>query len=157
LSIMTACPCTLAFSRLRTLEDLRVRLGPAFDRAAEAAIPPTFTHSQRGLLTVTVVSRDSSDLELRELYRQISRVTHPVQSVLKRPDEHNLVRKAHLRPQFCEDVCRAVAVSAASILQASDDIEVSVELDESIHPHKAYASLSAKASMLWLNRGDFYV
>jgi GTP cyclohydrolase FolE2 len=148
LKVMTACPCTLQYSRLKSEQNLKDFLGLDFSRSVMKSIPPTFTHSQRGTLTV----KSSSEKELisiTNLYAQVKCVAHLVETVLKRPDEHFLVHRSHSKPQFCEDLCREVAVSVASKLNADDVIEVSAELDESIHPHKAFAKLTIKSSEAW--------
>lgn len=146
--VMTACPCTLQYSRLKSEQNLKYFLGLAFNESVMNSIPPTFTHSQIGTLTVKVTSEQELIL-ITNLYRQINSVSHLVETVLKRPDEHFLVYKSHSKPQFCEDLCREVAVSVASILNADDVIEISSELDESIHPHKAFAKLTTNASDAW--------
>ncbi len=146
LNVMTACPCTLAFSRL----SLGRKLGKISGLPEEtgAALPPTFTHSQPGTVEATV--RSARDLPgLNALYDAIDSAAHLIHAVLKRPDEHELVLRSHQQPQFCEDLARSVAVAVASLCSAGDMIEVTVELDESIHPHKAYASLEMLAERLW--------
>jgi GTP cyclohydrolase FolE2 len=146
-SIMTACPCTLAYSRLKSEKTIRRQLkSPHFVLTEE--LPPTFTHSQSGELTVAVTSTTGLP-DLPDLLRCINAESHMVESVLKRPDEHLLVEKAHRRPQFGEDVCRSVSVAVASILAAGDLLTVSVSLNESIHPHRVYAEISTEASELW--------
>ena len=146
--IMTACPCTLAYSRLKSEKVLRRQMKSG-DFALSEDFPPTFTHSQPGELTVAVTTGGTALPSLPDLLRCIATEAHLVESVLKRPDEHRLVEKAHRRPQFGEDVCRAVAVAVASILEASDRLIVSVSLNESIHPHQVYAEISAEAAELW--------
>lgn len=147
LKIMTACPCTLAYSRLKTVQSLESLSSYDSDLIAEK-LPPTFTHSQPGIAKVEILT-SSTPVSLDRLYEQINSEAHVVESVLKRPDEHSLVEKVHRRPQFCEDLCRSIASSVASILNADDIVKVEVELDESIHPHKVIARLHAEASKLW--------
>jgi GTP cyclohydrolase IV len=148
IKVMTACPCTIKYSRLKAEKNLKQSLGDKFYDSIMQGVPPTFTHSQRGNLSVKV-SSENDLISLRNLYLQISKVAHLVESVLKRPDEHFLVQKSHTKPQFCEDLCREVSISVASEINADDLVEVSVELDESIHPHKAFAKLTIKASEAW--------
>ena len=156
IKVMTACPCTMKYSRLKAKQDLKLCLKDSFHDSIMKAVPPTFTHSQGGTLSVKV-SSENELISLQHLYFCISRVAHLVESVLKRPDEHFLVQKSHIKPQFCEDLCREVSVSVASEINADDFVEVAVELDESIHPHKAFARLSIKASDAWyVNSGEEY-
>lgn len=146
--VMTACPCTLEYSKLIAKQNLKDRLGLHFNKSIMNYLPPSFTHSQRGTLTTKVSSKNNL-ISLNNLHHQINSVAHLVESVLKRPDEHFLVKKSHQKPQFCEDLCREVAVAIASQLGADDKIEITVELDESIHPHKAFSQLTVKAYDIW--------
>lgn len=146
--VMTACPCTLAYSRLKTAESL----APFYEDANLAFVarnfPPTYTHSQPGVVKVQISSQTTL-ISINALYEAVASECHILESVLKRPDEHNLVSKAYERPQFCEDLCRSVANSVSSILSKGNELIVDVELDESIHPHKVKATLKAEASELW--------
>jgi GTP cyclohydrolase-4 len=66
---------------------------------------------------------------------------------LKRPDEYDMVRRAHLRPQFVEDVTRTTAEALASALAAQSidpdgvHIDVAAESHESIHGHDIEAHI----------------
>lgn len=155
LKVMTACPCTLQYSRLKSEKNLQDFLELEFHKSIMNSIPPTFTHSQRGTLTVKV-SSEQNLISITNLYAQVKCVAHLVETVLKRPDEHFLVHRSHSKPQFCEDLCREVAVSVASKLNADDVIEVSAELDESIHPHKALAKLTIHALDAWYFNNNEY-
>jgi len=146
-AIMTACPCTLAYSRLKGEKTLRRRMRNAKFILPED-FPPTFTHSQPGEITVAVASSEALP-PIPVLLRSIASEAHLVESVLKRPDEHRLVEKSHRRPQFGEDVCRAVAVAVASLLGADDQLKVTVSLNESIHSHRVYAEIESEAVSLW--------
>lgn len=145
--IMTACPCTLAYSRLKTVQSLEDLSCVDFDYVAEK-LPPTFTHSQPGIAKVEIVT-SSIPISISKLYEKINSEAHLVEAVLKRPDEHALVEKVYRKPQFCEDICRSIATSVASILNAGDIVKVEIEMDESIHPHKVMAKIQAEASALW--------
>ena len=69
-----------------------------------------------------------------------------IQSVLKRPEEAELVRSAHLKPLFSEDVIREMAKNF--ILRDFPNIEDSFKVKfkilshESIHPHNVFAELT---------------
>lgn len=148
LSIITACPCTLAYSRLKLERSVAqaVHCG-ASDILFNA--PPTFTHSQPGKLHVKVESAEDLPL-LSELIRAVETSCLCNESVLKREDEHRLVEMAHRRPQFAEDVCRAAGAAVASVCGPRALVSVIVELDESIHPHRVRASMHGEANKLWL-------
>jgi len=134
--IMTACPCTLAYS-----------MGKARDRGvqrrhlADPRAVPTFTHSQPGKAKLTVTRSGvsctwPSAMRLRDAVERVCSVRHPV---LKRPDEHRLVERSHRRPQFGEDVVRVIIASLSGELSAGDAVTVETLLDESIHGHQVYA------------------
>lgn len=148
LKVMTACPCTLAYSQLRAKANLEAHVGPV-SLFVLNSMPPTFTHSQSGTLELKVTSIEvppSADV----LYSAILSVAHIVESVLKRPDEHHFIEQVHKTPQFCEDLCRQVAFAVSSSLQENDVVEVFVEMDESIHPHRVFANAKLIARDLWL-------
>ncbi len=148
IKVMTACPCTVTYSRLKLLQNLRCSLQDSYKKQIEEVLPPTFTHSQPGILIVKVTSKENL-ISIQQIYDRVKQVSHLVESVLKRPDEHHLVEKSHTKPQFCEDLCREVANVIAPDLHANDRLEVIAELDESIHPHKAYAKINLQAFEIW--------
>ena len=65
--------------------------------------------------------------------------------MLKRPDEAELVRSAHLKPLFSEDVIREMAKNFIlrdfPNLEDDYEIEFKIESFESIHLHNVYAEL----------------
>lgn len=144
LDIATACPCTLRYSRMKTAQSLGV------DNIE--LVPPTFTHSQPGQVTLEVLGdRELPAISFSQMFSAAGTGAHLREAVLKRPDEHDLVERMHRRPQFAEDVVRAVAMELASFASAETNIHVSTELDESIHPHKAFAACGGKARDFWRN------
>ena len=68
-----------------------------------------------------------------------------IQSVLKRPEEAELVRISHLKPLFSEDVIREMVKNfiLKGFPTLEDDFKVifKIESYESIHPHNVYAEL----------------
>jgi GTP cyclohydrolase-4 len=68
-----------------------------------------------------------------------------IQSVLKRPEEAELVRSAHLNSLFSEDVIREMAKNFIlrdfPNLEDNFAIQFKIESFESIHPHNVYAEL----------------
>jgi GTP cyclohydrolase FolE2 len=133
-AVVTACPCTLAYSSYETVLHLADEFGLEQANAIGGRIR-TYTHSQRGILCVRVGMDD--DCPLGAAYSAMSRGAHLVHDLLKRPDEHDLVRRAHERPQFTEDVVRNVAAEVVTELGAHPDRWVSVSCRnlESIHAH----------------------
>jgi GTP cyclohydrolase FolE2 len=142
-TIITACPCTLAYSSNAAIVELSDVVG--LDTANEIANKLlTFTHSQRATVRI-VADAGPGGLDLPALYRAVTAGAHVVHELLKRPDEHFLVRKAHERPQFTEDVVRDVAAALVLELDASTDLATVVRIEsvaiESIHAHSAASAV----------------
>lgn len=147
---ITACPCMQGY----TLTDLIDHLGLTPDDGVELMRRvPVATHSQRGSVRLSVTARDADTLPgYQHLYRVLAGHTTLTQELLKRPDEYDLVRRAHLAPQFVEDVVRSVASGLVRSLPADDlpdfRVDVTAESHESIHGHDISAQLSARGSDL---------
>lgn len=140
--IMTACPCTLAYSRLLATEIAGQEIG--------RNLPPGFTHSQPGELKLMAQGVLADLPTLEDLVGIALGAAHVRTSVLKRPDEHEFVRKVHERPQFAEDVVRLAASDLACRLHGDVLITAGANLSESIHPHQASANVRAPARELWV-------
>lgn len=138
--VMTACPCTLRFSELKAE---RVLGGPVPD------LPPTFTHSQPGALTVVLSGPVDALPQWQEVVDALEGVAHFREAVLKRPDEHELVERAHRGPQFTEDLTRLALAAVAARVPGHLMVRVSARLFESIHPHTAVSSIEASAASVW--------
>ncbi len=131
--IMTACPCTIMYSRLASERSAGREYGPE--------MPPTFTHSQPGVLEIGVSSDGKSVIALSEILSAAQ-----ASAVLR--DEHELVERAHRRPQFTEDVTRAAAAAVACRVPGDAIVSVRASLAESIHPHRATSSVCVLAADL---------
>lgn len=86
-----------------------------------------------------------------DLYRILQDGSTLTSELLKRPDEYDMVKRAHRRAQFVEDVARETALAAASRLQdLRPDAVVSVHASsyESIHGHDIEALLTSSLSNL---------
>jgi len=138
--VMTACPCTIRYSQLRA---------ESVAGAVAAELPPTFTHSQPGQLELTLEGSPEELPDVRLITRVIEGVAHLRRAVLKRPDEHVLVERAHRFPQFTEDLARSATLAVAAHVAASTRIRTTASLSESIHPHSATSTVEAVASQLW--------
>lgn len=94
---LTACPCTLAYN-----ESL-------FNHHDSTC--PLATHSQRTKTALTIECNSNTALALTfdELIDCLSGALHVSRDLLKRPDEAELILKAHRQPQFVEDVVRETA------------------------------------------------
>lgn len=149
-TIMTACPCTRMYSWYSTVLDLADQVGVELANQIGARLL-TFTHSQRATVRVDV---DGGDLgvPLSVCYDAICASAHVVHELLKRPDEHYLVRQAHERPQFTEDVVRevaaAVALRADQRRQGGNRISATSSALESIHGHTVRSRVEATVDEL---------
>jgi GTP cyclohydrolase IV len=103
-TIMTACPCTRMYSWYSAVLDLADQVGIELANQIGPKLL-TFTHSQRATVQVSI-DGGPFGMPLSVCYEAICASAHVVHELLKRPDEHHLVRQAHERPQFTEDVVR---------------------------------------------------
>jgi GTP cyclohydrolase FolE2 len=146
-AVMTACPCTQAYTWHSTVLALADRFGTDIaDAVGEYFVG--YTHSQRGNLEADVESDDSAALSW--LYAAMESGAQLTYELLKRPDEHELVQRAHGRPQFTEDVARAVAAALlrSAPLDPLGDLVVTCRNVESIHAHDVYAVVRGKVGVL---------
>ncbi len=123
---LTACPCTLSYNEV------------LFNRFSDPC--PMATHSQRSITELSVSSQVYEKFPSHdELVAILAGVLHVSQDLLKRPDETELVLKAHRSPQFAEDTVREVAQAAGDALQErlppETEIRIKTTSLESIHIH----------------------
>lgn len=129
---ITACPCTLSYNK--TL----------FNRSNDPW--PQATHSQRSRTELLVSLRNNEQPPaFKTLLNILDSVLHVSQDLLKRPDETELVLKAHRHPQFAEDTVREVARAAAERFRDSLPHETRIMVNslslESIHIHNVECCL----------------
>jgi len=121
---MTACPCTQRYNQVLAGGDAPLQ-----------ALP---THSQRTLTRLELEDPEGR-LDHLDLLACFEARLHITQGLLKRPDEAEVVLGAHRRPQFAEDVVRAVAAEVASRLGPALPPQARMRIDsqslESIHTH----------------------
>lgn len=132
---LTACPCTLSYN-----EALFNRFNDPWPQA---------THSQRSRTELLVSLKNDEQLPgYRTLIDILDSVLHVSQDLLKRPDETELVLKAHRYPQFVEDTVREVARAAAERFQDTLPHETRIRINslslESIHIHDVECCLDAE-------------
>jgi len=132
---LTACPCTLSYN-----EVLFKRFNDPWPQA---------THSQRSKTQLLVSLADEEQLPAyQDLIDILDSVLHVSQDLLKRPDETELVLKAHRYPQFAEDTVREVARAAGEKFGKSLAPETRIQVHslslESIHIHDVECSLDTK-------------
>jgi GTP cyclohydrolase-4 len=147
---MMACPCAqdmvAAQARARLLEE---GFSPAqAERALE--LVPVATHNQRGVGTLLVGTEELVDA--RDLVAIVEgAMSSEVYGLLKRPDEHFVVAKAHRRPRFVEDAVREMLSGVVERYPGlPDDAFVLARQvnDETIHRHQADAERSATVGEL---------
>jgi len=143
-TIMTACPCTLTYTKYDRASWLATRLAD-FELANESLALPSYTHSQRAHATAFIETSTPSDC-FHVLLDALNSTCRLTRTVLKRPDEHSVVKDSHSRPQFTEDVVRSIVESvcerAKSELTDHDLLAAGATCRaiESIHGHDAHAS-----------------
>lgn len=105
------------------------------------AISDYGAHNQRGQITIEV--RTPGDIVwIEELVAIGERAgSAPVYPLLKRADERHVTMQAYDNPAFVEDMVRSVAVELKGDSRISW-FRVSAKNDESIHNHRAFASVT---------------
>ena len=148
---MTVCPCAKEMSQeyaeeiIKNREDININNN---DIQKLLNILPFSSHNQRSNGTIIVQIKDLNNhkvdvLDIIEIIEES--MSGKMQSVLKRPEEAKLVRSAHLKPLFAEDVIREMAknfiIREFPNLEDEFKIIFKIESFESIHPHNVYAEL----------------
>ncbi len=142
---MTACPCAQELLQNRSRERLA---GDGFtddeiERVFDAV--PVATHNQRGLGTLWVGLPEGSDAEIdaRELLAIVeASMSSEIYELMKRPDEAEVVEKAHRRPRFVEDCVREMirmAIERYGRLGEDAFVMSRQENLETIHQHNVVA------------------
>ena len=109
---------------------------------------PFSSHNQRSKGTIILQIKDlnSHKIDVLEIIDIIEEsMSGRIQSILKRPEEAELVRFAHLKPLFSEDVVREMAKNfrLKDFENLEDEFKVifKIESYESIHPHNVYSEM----------------
>jgi GTP cyclohydrolase-4 len=145
---MTACPCAQemvsAASRERLLADGFT--DDEIERIFEHV--PVATHNQRGIGTLWVGCPERCDREIHgsHLLRIVEQsMSSEIFELMKRPDEHAVVERAHRRPRFVEDCVREqvrMALEELSEFEPDTFIMARQENLETIHQHNVVAERS---------------
>ena len=149
-TIMSACPCMQTYS----LDELARTFDLTIDDPKEVIKRvPIATHSQKGSVRAVLsgVPGELEQVSLDMLYQIFGSATHLTSELLKRPDEYDMVRRAHLRPQFVEDVVRDVLSEIYTTLgEYPDTVKLNIEAEsyESIHGHDIQAETSLTLAQL---------
>jgi len=139
---ITACPCAQGMVR----EQAAARLAAAGYEPEEIdrvlSLVPLATHNQRGRGTLYVgTDRVVRGEELVEIIEHS--MSSPIYELLKRPDELDVVERAHANPRFVEDVIRAmiarVLADLSHVLGGNDFVFARQVNFETIHNHDVLA------------------
>jgi GTP cyclohydrolase-4 len=137
---IVACPCMQTYALTDLASALEMELDSVLDLLTRV---PIATHSQKGYVRLEVQAPQLDQLpDFATLYRVVDQSTTLTQELLKRPDEYELIRRAHLDAQFVEDVTRAATINLLKEFgEHVEDLPSGICLDvqaksyESIHGH----------------------
>jgi GTP cyclohydrolase IV len=142
---MTACPCAQEMVSERAAERLRED-GFTDDEVARVfQAVPVATHNQRGIGTLYVGCPESCDasVEATDMLAIVeASMSSEIYELMKRPDEVEVVEKAHRRPRFVEDCVREMirmATERYAVLGGEAFISARQENLETIHKHNVVA------------------
>lgn len=146
---MTVCPCAKEMSQeyaeeiIKTRKDINISQED-IDKLIN--LLPFASHNQRSKGTIIVEMKDLEihKIDVLDIINVIEEsMSGKIQSILKRPDEAELVRIAHLKPLFAEDVIREMAKNFVlrGFSNLDDDLNITFKIlsMESIHPYNVYA------------------
>jgi GTP cyclohydrolase-4 len=155
---MTVCPCAKEMSQEYAEEIIKNRDDINLNREDIQTllnILPFSSHNQRskGSILVQIKDLNSHKVDVLDIIDVIEEsMSGKMQSVLKRPEEAKLVRTAHLKPLFSEDVVREMAknfiMKGFPNLDDEFKIKFKIESYESIHPHNVYSELKTTVGKL---------
>ena len=148
---MTCCPCALDMSKEFAQEVIKSRVDIEITEENVNKllnILPFSSHNQRSVGSIIVQIKDlnSHRIDVLNIIDIIEEsMSGRIQSVLKRPEEAELVRTAHLKPLFAEDVIREMAKNFITKefgnLEDHFEIKFKIESFESIHLHNVYSEM----------------
>jgi GTP cyclohydrolase-4 len=140
---ITTCPCAQELMRDKAAEEL-TKIGIAKEEIVTVlnAIPLA-THNQRGRGRISIEVENDITLPLGKIIKIIEgSMSAKTYEILKRPDEAEVVEKAHKKPMFVEDCVREMAKRVVEAFnELPDDSIVTIKQinEESIHQHDAVA------------------
>ena len=148
---MTVCPCAKEMSQEYAAEVIKAREDINIseeDIEKLINILPFSSHNQRskGTIIVQIKDLENHKVDILDIIDVIEdSMSGRIQSVLKRPEEAELIRVVHLKPLFSEDAVREMAKNfmMKGFLSLEDSFSVifKIESEESIHPHNVYSEL----------------
>ena len=155
---ITACPCAQEIMRVSAETELQ-SLGVPQDKIdAFLKKIPMATHNQRGRGIVSIETSGDNEVPLDKL---IDIIEHSMSTMsfelLKRGDEYEVVRNAHINPKFVEDCVRDMAQRVLTDFKDLPDnaiVKIKQINEESIHQHNAFAELSTTMGRLRTEIGN---
>ena len=142
---MTACPCAQEIITERSQERLREDGFTEDEIVRVFQAVPVATHNQRGIGTLHVGCPEACDaaVEATDLLAIVEEsMSSEIYELMKRPDEVEVVEKAHRRPRFVEDCVREMvrmATDRYAELGERAFISARQENLETIHKHNVVA------------------
>jgi GTP cyclohydrolase-4 len=142
---MTACPCAQELVMARSSERLTADgfTDDEIERVFE--LVPVATHNQRGLGTLYIGCPEgcSEAIEATRLLAIVEEsMSSEIYELMKRPDELEVVEKAHRRPRFVEDCVREmIRMAVDEFRDIGEDAFVFARQEnlETIHQHNVVA------------------
>ena len=142
---MTACPCAQELVAGRARD--RLTADGFTDDEIERVFRhvPVATHNQRGIGTLRIGCPEGCDADIEaEVLLGIveASMSSEIYELMKRPDELDVVEKAHLRPRFVEDCVREMVRMACERFDGIDEsafLGARQENLETIHKHSVVA------------------
>jgi GTP cyclohydrolase IV len=139
---INACPCAQGLVRERAADRLDEAGFGGEDIERILDLVPLATHNQRGLGTLYVGTAATGVNAERLVEIVEASMSAPVYELLKRPDELEVVERAHRQPRFVEDSVRLALKGALDAYPdlADDDFLYSRQVNlETIHRHDVLA------------------
>jgi len=145
-SHMTACPCVQQTNRHAQM------LLQGFIESGDTQAQPLMTHSQRSH-TLVELQNTSIALEIPEMLSVIDQTVTRIQNTLPREYELQMVKRAHEKPQFMEDVVRSLMekVFRYCITKGASDegyLKIKTTSMESIHQFDLEAVIAYRIAEL---------
>ena len=141
---INACPCTQRWG-MREFYKKLINLGYDHSEAEKLiVIAPLQAHTNLGKASLKIWN---NHITHSQIYDLLDNSLPIVRELLKGPDEHDLVQKAHQEGQFCEDNIRSIISEVCSklenVIENADKVEIIVEVEESVHSHNLYAEITS--------------
>jgi GTP cyclohydrolase IV len=142
---MTACPCAQELVMDRSQERLRADGFTDDEIARVFEAVPVATHNQRGIGTLHIGCPEGCEdtIEATTLLDIVeSSMSSEIYELMKRPDEVEVVEKAHMHPRFVEDCVREMVRKASEQFAGLGEhafVSARQENLETIHKHNVVA------------------